>query len=301
MASKGAKRGGNDTGHSESVIGLTLPNGTLYSGTVIDGVPEGNGVVKFIGAAWFKGKFINGEPRGPGSIRLNTGETIFGEFSDNVFVGERAKGRRTEVIKFTVQKGRLTRILNENKKVPEPPPKPEPEPEPEIPEPEEIIEEIPEPEPEPEPVVVQKKTPPQKPPSEYGVREYADGKYMGEFRNGKRDGKGRFVRNDGTVFLGDFSNDRPHGNMTVTDPEGNVSFEGEYRNGEMHYGTLKLGNRTYVGQFKRGVFHGLGKFTGSDGVTIEGVFHFGRYIGPIKDPTKPATWKNAIPVSEKSE
>lgn len=302
MAVKGTKRG-TDTNHSESVIGLTLPNGTLYSGTVINGIPEGNGVVKFIGAAWFKGKFVNGEPHGPGSIRLNTGDTIFGEFSDNVFVGERSKGRRTEVIKFTVQGGRLVKMGNEAKKsaVPAPPPEPEPV----EPEPEEIIEEVSEPEPEPlpepKPKVTFKNTQTEKPPAEYGVKEYPDGKYMGEFRYGKRDGKGRFVRNDGTVFMGDFSNDRPHGSITVTNPDDKISFEGEYRNGEMYNGTLKLGDRTYTGQFKRGVFHGLGKFTGSDGVVLEGVFHFGKYIGPIKDPTKPATWKNAIPVSEKSE
>ena len=46
----------------ESVVGLTLEDGTLYSGNAVDGVPEGTGVVKFIGASYFKGRFHEGVP-----------------------------------------------------------------------------------------------------------------------------------------------------------------------------------------------------------------------------------------------
>ena len=268
---------------TESVVGLTLEDGTLYSGNAVDGVPEGTGVVKFIGASYFKGRFHGGAPRGRGVVKLNTGETIEGTFSDNVFTGERKKGRRTEQVKFTVRNGRLVKVT-EPRKAPEPEPVYEPEPEP-------VVEEMPEPvKPAPKP----KFKPRPKATYSHGVKEYPDGVYEGDFRNDKREGQGRFTRNDGTVIQGEFYNDTPHGQGTMVNSKDGLVFEGTFKNGEFHKGKLTFGSRTYVGEFKRNVFHGAGKFIGSDGTVLEGVFHYGQYIGPIRDPTRAATWKNTL-------
>ena len=286
MARKSSK---TDTeSEMESVVGLTLEDGTLYSGNAVDGVPEGTGVVKFIGASYFKGRFHEGVPHGRGIVKLNTGETIEGTFSDNVFTGEKKKGRRTEQIKFTVRNGRLVKMNDSPRRVPQPEPEPEPAYEPE-PEPEPVVEEIPEPvKPAPKPKFKPK------PPTvhTHGVKQYPDGVYEGDFRNDKREGQGRFTRNDGTVIQGEFFNDSPHGQGTMVNPKDGLVFEGLFRNGEFYKGKLTVGSRTYEGEFKRNVFHGAGKFTGSDGTVLEGVFHYGQYIGPIKDSSKAATWKN---------
>ena len=40
---------------------------------------------------------------------------------------------------------------------------------------------------------------------------YPDGKYIGEFKNGMRDGKGIFYFNDGSRYEGDYKNDKREG------------------------------------------------------------------------------------------
>ncbi len=276
---------------SGSVVGITLGDGTLYSGNAVNGIPEGMGVIKFIGASYFKGRFHEGAPDGHGYVKLNTGETIEGTFSANVFTGEKRMGRRAVEVRYTVRNGRLIKMDAPRKPVPPPEPEFVPEePEPEVEEtyvPEELILPVSKPKNRfrpatPEPVCT------------HGVKEYPDGTYEGDLRNNKREGRGRFTRKDGTVIEGEFYNDAPHGRCTMVNPQEGMVFEGLFRNGEFHKGKLTFGNRTYIGEFKRNLFHGVGKFIGSDGRELEGVFHYGQYIGPIKDPSKAATWKNTV-------
>ena len=43
------------------------------------------------------------------------------------------------------------------------------------------------------------------------MQDYPDGKYIGEFKNGLREGKGIFYYNDGARYEGDYRNDKREG------------------------------------------------------------------------------------------
>ena len=50
---------------------------------------------------------------------------------------------------------------------------------------------------------------------------YSDGsKYKGEMKDGKRHGRGVFVRPDGMKYEGEWRNDKPGGQGTITSPDG---------------------------------------------------------------------------------
>jgi len=56
-----------------------------------------------------------------------------------------------------------------------------------------------------------------------GERVYSSGgKYVGEFEQNKRHGKGSFYNADGSVFNGQFVHDVPTGRCTVVQSDGTV-------------------------------------------------------------------------------
>ena len=69
----------------------------------------------------------------------------------------------------------------------------------------------------------------------YGVHYNSWGVYEGEWRNGKRDGKGAFWWIGGTLdgikFKGEYKDDRKHGMGTLTFADGE-KWVGEWNNGE---------------------------------------------------------------------
>ena len=75
--------------------------------------------------------------------------------------------------------------------------------------------------------------------------------YVGEFKDGKRNGKGK-----------------------LTSPYGE-KYEGKWKEGEYHgKGTYIWSDGSkYVGEYKNGEYHGLGTFTWSDGHKYEDSFH----------------------------
>ena len=78
---------------------------------------------------------------------------------------------------------------------------------------------------------------------------YPDGKYIGEFKNGMRDGKGIFYFNDGARYEGDYKCDKREGKGILYYPNGNI-YQGDYKNnkkdgqGIMYYnnGNRAMGN-----------------------------------------------------------
>ena len=81
------------------------------------------------------------------------------------------------------------------------------------------------------------------------IQIYPDGKYIGEFKNGMRDGKGIFYFNDGARYEGDYKCDKREGKGILYYPNGNI-YQGDYKNnkkdgqGIMYYnnGTRAMGN-----------------------------------------------------------
>ena len=64
-----------------------------------------------------------------------------------------------------------------------------------------------------------------------GSKKYEDGIYNGKFINGKKDGYGEIIYNDGLIIKGWFSNDLMNGQIEVIYDNGNKQ-KGYYKNGE---------------------------------------------------------------------
>ena len=127
----------------------------------------------------------------------------------------------------------------------------------------------------------------QVPQNGQGTRTYADGgKYVGEFRNGKRNGQG-----------------------TATFPNGN-KYVGEFRDGKLHgQGTETLADGgKYVGEYRDDKYNGQGTYTFADGRVKEGIwkndkFQYAQKVSPTvtakKSPpqtkTKPSTQRRSDP------
>lgn len=88
-----------------------------------------------------------------------------------------------------------------------------------------------------------------------GVHESKDGsKYEGEFRSGKKNGRGVYIYADGSMYEGEFVNDNFHG-------------KGKY---------VFADGETYEGDFKDDVFCGSGVYH-----FAEGDVYSGEYVGDI--------------------
>ncbi|MCS6967767.1 MAG: hypothetical protein RMJ44_00420 [Cytophagales bacterium] len=99
------------------------------------------------------------------------------------------------------------------------------------------------------------------------------GKYAGNYRLGKRHGKGTFIWADGSQYTGMWRNDLMEGYGVYTGADG-TTYEGQWLNGKRHgYGvyTWPNGDR-YVGEFLNDKRHGTGKLTIKDGGSHEGTW-----------------------------
>ncbi len=101
--------------------------------------------------------------------------------------------------------------------------------------------------------------------------DYDDGYYEGEFRDGKKDGQGKYVLNDGDIYEGHWKNGLKQGICTYTGADGDVyygNWENNYRNG---LGTLTFTNGVVCeGNFISDVAHGQIKWADSEGNIYQG-------------------------------
>ena len=110
---------------------------------------------------------------------------------------------------------------------------------------------------------------------------YKDGsRYRGEFRNGKRTGRGTFTWSNGDRYEGEWRNNKRTGRGTYTWPNGN-RYEGEWRNNKrIGRGTLTWSNgNRYVGEFRNDERTGQGTFTWPSGHRYRGDFVNGARTG----------------------
>jgi hypothetical protein len=61
---------------------------------------------------------------------------------------------------------------------------------------------------------------------------FPNGEYTGEFKNCKRDGKGKLTYTNGDIYEGEFKYGKPHGKGKCTDTNGDIC-EREYKNGSI--------------------------------------------------------------------
>jgi len=116
----------------------------------------------------------------------------------------------------------------------------------------------------------------------FGTYTTSSSKYVGDFKAGKKCGKGTAIFPSGSRYVGDFMDDTYHGNGTFSMASGRI-YTGEFRNGKYHgQGTLTYpeGDK-YVGEFQNDKFHGQGTFTTSSGEKLIGEFKDGEINGQI--------------------
>ena len=113
----------------------------------------------------------------------------------------------------------------------------------------------------------------------FGTVTFASGnKYVGEYRNGKRNGQGTFTFANGDKHVGEWRDDKRNGQGTYTDANGNKHV-GEYRddkrNGQGTF-TFADGNK-HVGEYRDDKRNGQGIFTFANGTVKEGIFKDDRF------------------------
>ncbi len=107
--------------------------------------------------------------------------------------------------------------------------------------------------------------------------------YEGDFKNDKRNGRGKETYDNGDFYEGEFKNGKVHGRGKETYANGDV-YEGEWKDDKLHgRGKKTFANGDiYEGDFKDDVYHGRGKFTKPDGEGYEGEWTDGKKNGKGK-------------------
>ncbi|MDB2423464.1 trypsin-like peptidase domain-containing protein [Paracoccaceae bacterium] len=134
----------------------------------------------------------------------------------------------------------------------------------------------------------------------FGTFTWTDGeKYVGEFRDDKIHGQGTYTFANGNKYVGEFKNDKKHGKGTFTWIDGS-EYVGEFKddlfNGQGTTTWAKSGNK-YVGEYKNDERNGQGTYIYANGNKYvgeykndkrngQGTFTFTngeKYVGEFKD------------------
>ena len=85
----------------------------------------------------------------------------------------------------------------------------------------------------------------------YGKGKWEGEKYEGEFKDGYRHGQGTYTWSDGDKYVGEFKDDKPNGKGTYTWSDGR-KYEGEFEDGIKHgQGTwTSIKGYKYVGEWR---------------------------------------------------
>ena len=105
-------------------------------------------------------------------------------------------------------------------------------------------------------------------------------KLVGEWKDGKIDGQGAFTSDDGTTYVGEYKEGKKHGKGTRIWPNGK-KYVGEWSiNLEHGQGTTIFPNgETHVGEYDLGMRHGQGTYTFPDGEEYVGHWKDGKEHG----------------------
>ena len=147
-------------------------------------------------------------------------------------------------------------------------------------------------------------------------------KYVGEYRDGKKNGQGTLTWPDGDKYVGEWRDNKRNGQGTLTWPDGD-KYVGEWRDdkrngqgtyswgvnskwaGDTYFGEWRDNNRTgqgtytyasgskYVGEFRDGKRTGWGVHTFADGRQLVGEFKDGSMNGLAIDYNPDRTIKNS--------
>ena len=106
-------------------------------------------------------------------------------------------------------------------------------------------------------------------------------KYVGQWRDGSRHGRGKETYADGSSYVGQWEYGRYHGRGKRIFPD-QSSYEGEWKNGRFYGRGVRVYEdaSSYAGQWKNGLYDGLGTKKNRDGkVVYVGVWRCGKICG----------------------
>lgn len=105
--------------------------------------------------------------------------------------------------------------------------------------------------------------------------------YLGEFKEGKFEGKGELEIVGISRYKGDFKNDLPDGKGNFEDFENEYEYKGDWEAGKKNgRGILEFSDKTrYEGEFKNDLYDGKGKKVFENGHIYEGEFKEGNMHG----------------------
>ena len=117
----------------------------------------------------------------------------------------------------------------------------------------------------------------------FGTLTFASGdKYVGEFKDDKYHGQGTYTYPNGDKYFGEYKEGIRTGQGTSTFNSGD-KYVGEWKDGEYHgqgrY-TFKNGDE-YYGEYKNGIRNGFGTYTYADGFIERGYYLNGEYLPDI--------------------
>jgi hypothetical protein len=107
--------------------------------------------------------------------------------------------------------------------------------------------------------------------------------YEGEYKDGKRHGKGKLTYSSAEVYEGEWKDGKYHGKGKLTYAGGDM-YEGEWKDDKKHgKGTFTYaGGEVYEGYWKDDKYHGKGQYTSASGEVYEGEFKDGKQHGKGK-------------------
>ena len=125
----------------------------------------------------------------------------------------------------------------------------------------------------------EKKTQPKASVAKTMRKEYSNGSYEGEMKDGEPHGFGTYRWNDGDVYTGEYVNGTRHGKGKFVFASGNY-YDGEWANEKYHgHGIYHWSDGDeFEGEWKNGKRHGEGKWTYADGRYYTGVWENGESI-----------------------
>ncbi len=114
-----------------------------------------------------------------------------------------------------------------------------------------------------------------------GTYTYPDGSvYTGQWENDKFNGQGTFTYSDGSVYTGQWENGQRNGQGTFTRLSG-AKYQGQWENDKFDGQGIYIyrDNSKYIGQWKNNMRNGPGTYTSSSGAKYQGQWKNGKLIG----------------------
>ena len=129
----------------------------------------------------------------------------------------------------------------------------------------------------------------------FGTTTFPNGdKYVGEYKDDKRNGQGTYTSANGNKYVGEYKDDKRHGQGTYTFPNGE-KYVGEFKDGDFNgQGTYTWANRNkHVGEHKDGKRNGQGTLFRADGSVVSaGIWADGQFVHSAPVQQQPSNTLN---------